>query len=214
MWGSAQAYFDAHRAALASAGIPLAARLEADGGVMCSYAGGVVRLALPDPDAPGGALRATLLAASLGLDVDEVVWLFGALLPRLVGHEIGHALRDEAGRMGADLWAEEQAADRVACHLARAFLDGPTRARVTATLAGVVARTGGLPEALAGYRLEARARLAPDLAAVPTARLPPLAAYRDFPTFLRVSVAWSYLDARLDPEDDLHAIHHDLLLAR
>lgn len=213
MWAEARDWFEAHRRTLAQAGIPLGARLASDGGLLCTYAGGMVRLALPDPELPGGALRAGLIASLLGLSVDEVVWLFRAQLPRLVAHEIGHALRDEAGRMGADLWAEEQAADRLACLLSRPHLDAATRATL-ATLLAVPARSlGGLGEALAAYRLAPAARALPELRDLPAAAPPRLAAYRDLSTFLRVSVAWSWLDLRLDPEDDLDDYRRDLLLA-
>ncbi|MFO0547553.1 MAG: hypothetical protein U0271_04140 [Polyangiaceae bacterium] len=183
----------------------------ADSGLLSTYSKGVVRLALPDPEAPGGAFRATLLAASLSLDEASVIWLFRALLPRLVAHEIGHALRDEAHATGPELWPEEQAADRLACLLSRPHLDAETRARA----ASILASTGlaGLGEALAGYRHKELAAAHPVFAAVTPTAMPAEAAYRDLPTFQRVSVAWAYLDLLLDPEDCLDDYRRDLLVA-
>lgn len=213
MWADAQRWFDVHRDALARAGVPLAARLEPDQGLLCSYAAGVVRLALPDPVLPGGALRAGLLAALLRLDVERVVWLFRALLPRLVAHEIGHALRAEAGRRDPDPWREEQAAERLACLLARPHLAPATRDALLELLAPIARALGGLGEALGSYRLAARACAHPGLADATPAAAPPLARYGELATFLRVSVAWTYFDLLLDPEDTLDAFRRDLLLA-
>lgn len=217
MWDEARDWFEAHRTTLASAGIRLAARLAADGGLLCTYASGMVRLALPDPALPGGALRAGMIASLMGLSIDEVIWLFRAQLPRLVAHEIGHALRDEAGRMGShpwpDPWAEEQAAERLACLLSRPHLDERTRAALATLLAGPARALGGLGEAVATHRLRDAAMRIPELSPLRGAIAPPAEAYRDLSTFLRVSVAWSWLDLRLDPEDTIDDYRRDLLLA-
>ncbi|HVV84362.1 MAG TPA: hypothetical protein VHE35_14945, partial [Kofleriaceae bacterium] len=157
MWADAERLFDAHRATLASAGVALHARLEADQGLLCSYADGVVRLALPDPALPGGALRAAMIAALLGLEPAAVTWMFRAQLARLVGHEIGHALRAEHGTTTADPWREEQAAERFADVLGRPHIDAATRRELRVVLAGVVARLGGLAEAAALHRAGGRA---------------------------------------------------------
>jgi len=213
MWREAERLFEAHRAALAGAGIQLRIRLEADHGILCSYANGVVRLALPDPALPGGALRAEMLSALLGIEVDRVVWLFRAQLARLVGHEIGHALRAEHATTSHDLWIEEQAAERFANVLCRPHISDATRVALRDLLAGVVERIGGLAEAAACHRAGIRARSLPEVIVLPPAPPPPVARYRDLPTFLRLAVAWGYLDLLLDEEDDLDACRTDLLLA-
>ena len=213
MWREAERLFDAHRTALGAAGMPLAARLEPDQGLLCSYSSGVVRLALPDPALPGGGLRALMLSSLLGLDVEAVVWLFRAQLARLVGHEIGHALRAEFGRAGSDPWIEEQAAERFADVLCRPHIPAAVRADLRALIAPVVARLGGLAEAAASHRHAARARALPEVAALPRTVAPDVALYRDLPTFVRLTVAWGYLDLLLDTEDDLDACRDQLLLA-
>ncbi|WP_437275226.1 hypothetical protein WME90_28735 [Sorangium sp. So ce375] len=73
MWDEARALFEAHRAALARAGIPLAARIEPDTGLMCTYSAGVIRLRvsvawgyldlLLDPEDDLDAFRSDLLLA-------------------------------------------------------------------------------------------------------------------------------------------------------
>jgi hypothetical protein len=211
MWPEAERLFGAHRAALAAVGIPLRARLEADRGLLCTYDRGVFRLALPDPSLPGGELRAQLLAALLGLDVEAVVWMFRAQLARLVGHEIGHALRDEHRTMTTAPWLEEQAAERFANVLCRDHISPSTRTALRLLLAGVVARLGGLAEAAALHR-NPRARTLPEVRSIPAAVPPSPTLYRDLPTFTRLAVAWGYLDLLLDEEDHLDACRTDLLL--
>lgn len=212
MWTRAERCFDGYREVLAREGLLVRARLRPDSGLLCSYRDGVIRLALPDPALPGGRLRATLLAGVLGLEVEVVVRLFYALLPRLVAHEIGHALRDEHGVTGDDPWVEEQAADRLACLLSRPYLAMSDRALASDLLAEVVDRLGGLDEALAGYRHRTLARRHPAFARVTPSALPPRALYRDLATFLRITVAWTYLDLLLDPGDSLDDYHRQTLL--
>jgi len=214
VWAEAEAWFEAHKRTLRGAGIELRARLMPDSGLMSSYANGVVRLALPDAETPAGALRRALFAATLRLSEREVGWLFGAMLPRLVAHEIGHALRDEAGRLGPDPWWEEQAADRMACLLSRPHLGPSVRARAVTMLEPVVDALGGLAEALAGYRHPDLAKGRGRLCSVRPTAVPDAARYRDFATFQRMSVAWSYLDLMLDPEDSFDDYRNDMLLAR
>lgn len=212
MWTRAERCFDAYREALGREGLTLRARLIPDSGLLCSYLDGVIRLALPDPELPGGRLRATLLAGVLGIDVDTVVRLFGALLPRLVAHEIGHALRDEHGATGDDPWSEEQAADRLACLLSRPHLAAADLTFAITLLGGVVDRLGGLDEALAGHRHRALARRHPILSTLTASAPPPRTLYRDLATFLRITVAWTYLDLVLDPEDSLDDYRRQTLL--
>ncbi len=213
MWSEASAWFERHRATLAVAGIPLAARLEPDGGLMCTYADGIIRLALPDPTQPGGQLRVALLAGLLGLEPEQVVWLFRTQLPRLVAHEIGHALRDEYGAAGSDLWTEERAAERLAWLLAHPHVPAATRRALLELIAPVALRLGGLAEGLGSYRLRERARELPELRGLSPVE-PTSESHRDLSTFLRVSVAWAYFDLLLEPEDNLDDYRTDLLVAR
>lgn len=213
MWADAERWFAHHKRTLAHAGIPLVARLEPDTGLMCTYAEGVVRLALPDPELTGGTLRASLLAGLLGIDVEKVVWLFRVQLPRLVAHEIGHALRDEAGQRDPDPWREEQAAERLACLLARPHVTAADRCALRELLGPIAHELGGIGEALGCYRLVDRALAIPEINLAAPGAAPPPDQYRDLPTFLRVSVAWGYFDLLLDPEDTLDAFRNDLLLA-
>jgi hypothetical protein len=217
MWPEAEACFAAHRARLRGHGVELRARLEPRAGVLCAYTPGVVGLALPTLDTPDGALRAALLGGLMGLAPAEVDGLFRALLPRLVAHEIGHALRAEAGLLGGDRRAEEQVADRLATLLARPLTADADRRRAAATLGGVTARLGGVDEAAALHRDAAAARAALGLgpvgaAAEARARERLQAEYfRDVEAYLRLTAAWAWIDLTLNLEDDLDAFRHDHL---
>lgn len=207
--------FAQHRATLAAAGIPLRAQLRPTHGMLSFYAEGVVHLAYPSDD-PGAALQTALLAAMAGLSEAELKALFDLLLPRLVAHEIGHALRDEAGRLGDDPLVEEQAAERFAELLSRPWLDAADRARAQATLAALTRRLGGTAGAAAIHRhaAVAAARLGlhadPEEAAAARAVIAAGAA-QDIAGWLRVAVAWAWLDLTLDLEDSLDDIRADLL---
>lgn len=218
MWSEVEACFSAQRARLAAQGLALGARLEPAAGLLCAYSGGVVRLSLPTLDDAAGRLRATMIATMMGASPAEVAWLFEALLPRLMGHEIGHALRDEAGLLGDDLRVEEQVADRLGALLAREVVPAADLRRARDFLGGVSARLGGLAEAAALHRhaREARERLGLEAPAeaVAEARLRLQRDYhRDLAAYLRVFVAWAFLDLTLDLEDDLDAFRRDHLAA-
>lgn len=155
----AAAWLGEHRRTLAAAGVPLRARMEPATGIYCTYANGAIHMSLPDVDDPVGALQAHLLAAWMGIEARTVTRLFRVMLPRLVAHEIGHALRDEAGRLSTDRLREEHAAERVATTLAHAAISGAERRWACALLWEVGARIGGLREAMLTHREPARARL-------------------------------------------------------
>lgn len=218
MWAEVEACFSAQRARLCTAGIPLAARLEPAPGLLCAYAEGAVRLALPTLDDPEGTLRATMIGALMGARPAEVAWLFEALLPRLVGHEIGHALRDEAGLLGEDVLVEEQVADRLGALLSREVVSAADRRRARALLGEASARLGGLAEAAALHRhaREAKARLGLE-ASIEGASLLRATLQRDYSrdvaTYLRVFVSWAFLDLTLDLDDNLDAFRRDHLSA-
>jgi hypothetical protein len=216
VWPEAELWFSAHRATLAGAGISLRAPLVPASGLLCAYTGGAVRLALPELATAEGRLRATLLGGLMGVSAAEVDALFRALLPRLVAHEIGHALRAEAGLLTDDVRHEEQVADRLGWILSRGRFDhGGARAR----LAPVVARLGGLAEAASLHR---HAALAWDRLGLRWTEAERTAAgerlqrdyFRDVDGYLRTTVAWAFLDLELSPEDNVHAFRRDHLVSR
>lgn len=218
MWADVEACFAAHRARLESRGIALAAELEPTPGLLCAYSAGVVRLALPAMDDAGGRLRATMIAAMMGETVGEVAWLFEALRPRLIAHEIGHALRDEAGLLGGDVRVEEQVADRLGVLLGHESVPRADRRRAHEMLRGVCARIGGLAEAAALHR---RAGEAADRLGLSASEEAIAAArtklqrdyYRDVSAYLRITAAWALIDLTLPMEDDLDDFRRDHLSA-
>jgi len=219
MWSEATACFAACRVRLGEHGVVLHTRLEPRSGILCAYTPGVVGLALPAMDTPNGALQATLLGGLMGLTPAAVVALFRILLPRLVAHEIGHALRAEAGLLGADRRLEEQVADRLATLLSRPQIAPEDRRRAARTLRQVSARLGGLDEAAALHRDATRARAQLGLEAVEAGTEARARAhlqteyFRDIAAYLRLTAAWAYIDLSLDLEDDLNAFRHDHLTA-
>lgn len=218
MWADAESCFATLRRELEAEGVTLRARVEVCEGLMCGYREGVVRLTLPELTTPEGSLRATMLGAMMGLGATEVAWLFHALLPRLVAHEIGHALRDEAGLLGTDLRAEEQIADRVATHFARTMIPERDRGRAKEMLGEVSSRLGGVPEAIALHRDAGSARRRFGLDATAQERERALAVlqrdyYRDVGAYLRLTVAWAWIDLTLDTQEDFDAIRRDCLAA-
>ena len=197
MWTEASALFEAMRAELRRQGTLLRAEVARADLSYCWYQQGVVHLSLPDPREAGGRLRYTLLGALLGLEADELAELTTALLPRIVAHEIGHALRDEQGMASADPVVEEQGADAIAGPLSAPWLDPAAMPRVKALLHRSVAHTGMLPCAAALHRDPAARRRAPppdpalrDLV-VRRFRAGPPAHFRER---LLVQHAWTWLD--------------------
>ena len=217
MWPEAEALFAAHRATLAASGLPLAARLEPVDGMLSAYTNGRVLLALPDPATEAGRLQALLLAGLLGVERARVTWLFRALLPRLVAHELGHALRAEAGLLGADVREEERVAERLAELLSRPLIAAGDRRRARDLLGGVVERFDGVAAAASLHRRapEARVALGLSASAADTARARDHLQshyHRDLTAYLRTSVVWAWIDLSLDcSEDSLDAFQRDHL---
>lgn len=213
MWSDALAWAERHKATLAAAGLPLHTPVRRSSSLLSALRGGVIELALPELSTPAGRLQATLLGGLMGESPEAVERLFTLLLPRLVAHELGHALRAEAGCLGGDPLAEEQVAERVACLLSRPFVD---RAAALAVLTPIADRLGGLEVAAALHRDadQLAALLGPpaDAAAV-TAAAESLRRdyYRDVHAYLRLTLAWTWLDLTLDREDTLDALRHDHL---
>lgn len=214
MWDEVEASAAAVRARLHAHGLPVRATVEPCEGLLCGYRDGVVRLALPSLATPEDALRAALLGAMMGVDAAEVAWLFRALLPRLVAHEFGHALRDEAGRLGTDVCVEEQVADRVATLVSAPMIADRDAARAAAMLASVTSRLGGVDEAAALHRHAAIARRqlglgAPDDVTARARETLQRTYWRDVHAYLRLTAAWAWLDLTLTPGDDFDALRRD-----
>lgn len=218
MWTEVSESAEAVRATLRAMGLDVRATVEPCEGLLCGYRHGVVRLALPSLASPEGALRATLLGSLMGLEERSVCWLFDALRPRLLAHEFGHALRDEAGLLGDDVCEEEQVADRVATFVGRTMIDAGDRSRAAAMLAEVTARLGGLDEAASLHRHANAARnrlglgVTPDVAARAAETLR-RDYWRDVHAYLRLTAAWAWLDLTLDEGDDVDALRRDHLRA-
>lgn len=216
MWTEARAWFATHRATLATAGIPLHATLVRGTGLYSAYVEGTVRLTLPDTETPEGLLQTLLLGGMMDMSEQEVVWLFHTLLPRLVAHEIGHALRAEAGQFGPDVLEEEQVADRLATLLSRSYLGPHERARLTTLLERVTRKLGGREEAASLHRHAGLARRqlglgATDEVAARTRSYLQATYHRDVTHYLRLSVSWAWLDLVLEVEDSLEAFRRDHL---
>jgi hypothetical protein len=112
-------------------------RLELGEGLMSSFDldTQVIRLSLPDLTKPMGRLQAMVLGSYLGCDDErEVELFFRAFVPRLVAHELGHSLRHRAGRFGADLWLEEQLANKLAVALTQRRMSHDERERARVVL--------------------------------------------------------------------------------
>lgn len=218
MWAEVEATAADVRRRMRDHGLDVRASIEPCEGLLCGYREGVVRLTLPTRASPEGALRATLLGAMMGVEADEVVWLFHALLPRLIAHEFGHALRDEAGLLGDDVCVEEQVADRVATLVSTPMISAGDASRAAAMLSRVTARLGGVNEAAALHRHAAIARQrlglgAPDDAAARARETLQRTYWRDVNAYLRLTSAWAWLDLTLNQDDDIDALRRDHLCA-
>lgn len=79
-----------------------------------------IYLSLPDVTQPLGMLQSLFFRQMLGCQDDaELDRLIRLVLPWLMAHEAGHALRHQAGRFGDDPWLEEQIANQFASALTR-----------------------------------------------------------------------------------------------
>lgn len=122
LFAFAQRCFDAFLLELKGYGLDVDPNLRLVGGEgMMSYFDrerGEIHLSVPDLTSPMGQLQALVLGSFLGCsDAKEVEAFFRGFVPRLVAHELGHSLRHRYGRFGADLWQEEQVANRLAAAL-------------------------------------------------------------------------------------------------
>lgn len=214
MWAEVEASVTAVRARLREHGLDVRATVEPCEGLLCGYRDGVVRLTLPTLSTPEGTLRATLLGAMMGVEGPEVAWLFRALLPRLIAHEFGHALRDEAGLLSGDVCVEEQVADRVATLVSAPMISARDTARAAEMLSFVTSRLGGANEAAALHRHAAIARQrlglgAPDDVTSRARDTLQHTYWRDVNAYLRLTSAWAWLDLTLNQRDDFDALRRD-----
>jgi hypothetical protein len=208
LWADAENYFAQYCQTLAAAGFAVQAKLVRCEGLLSAYTDGEVRLSLPDPNSAAGRLQGLMLSTMMGLSPRDLQWLFRALLPRLVAHEIGHALRAEAGLLGSDVRKEEQIADRLGELLSRQHLAAADRSRARSMLGEVAGRLGPLDAAAGLHRHAAQAAARIGLSIVPD-EVQRLGAhlqahyYRDIDVYLRVTVAWAFIDLTLCMEDSL-----------
>ncbi len=122
LFGLAERCFERFVAELRGYGLDVDPALRLVGGEgMLSYfdpAKAEIHVSLPDLSSPMGRLQGLVLGSLLGCaDVGEVETFFRSFVPRLVAHELGHALRHRAGKFGDDVWQEEQVANRLAAAL-------------------------------------------------------------------------------------------------
>jgi hypothetical protein len=74
-----------------------------------------IYLSVPGTRTASQELQTLLLGSLLSCsDLDELLRFWSLFTPRLIAHEMGHALRHHYGRFGADLWLEEQIANQFA----------------------------------------------------------------------------------------------------
>lgn len=187
MWPEVERAFARQVATLRDLGVQLDVRLH-PGTAMYSFTQGAdIYVAMPDTS-DRGQLQAALLGAVMGLTVDEVRTLALGSVERLIGHELGHALRQARGRFTDDVLEEERAADAVAQVLA------PRSPALEPLLAKAVAHGGRLSEAAALHRH--RDRLAPRFGPAPADAAETFRAtyHRDVHRFSHVMTAWTWLD--------------------
>lgn|GEM_PF-775788 len=122
-----------YRGKLAAHGLELPAdlKLVPSRGILCSYnrSNHELCLSVPDWNDPAAALYVMFMGGMFSAESEEALVRFLTLfVPRVVAHELGHALRDHAGLFGEDLWREEQIANELAVALQNHHLSPDDRA--------------------------------------------------------------------------------------
>jgi hypothetical protein len=196
------------RADLDAHGLAVRAPLRRGEGVLSGWRAGVVYVAPTSLDSPADALRATMHGAMMGLTPEAAAGLFRLMIPRVLGHELGHALRAERGLMGADPLAEEQEAERLGAILFRRHGTPAARAEAQATFRVMSERLGDVAVSVGLHRHAELASAQLGLRASPDAVRAAAASFRrdyysDFAGYLRRFAAWLWVDLSLDADGDL-----------
>jgi hypothetical protein len=176
--------------------------------VLSGWRDGVVYIAPTSLDTPGDALRATLHGTLMGLSPEAAARLFRVMIPRVLGHELGHALRAERGLMGRDRLVEESEAERLGAILFRRHCAPEARAEAREVFGAMSARLGEVAVSVGLHRHAARASAALGLRASPDAVREAAARfqrdyYADLGGYLRLFAAWQWVDLSLDADGDL-----------
>lgn len=208
VWSEVERVYARLKGELAAHGVSVGAPLVRGEGVLSGWRAGVVFIAPTSLETPGDALRATVHGAMMGLSPEAAARLFRAMIPRVVGHELGHAARAEAGLLTADHLAEETAAERLGAILMRRHTAPAALAEARETFAAMSARLGGQGVSAGLHRHAARARdalglHAPDDAVADAAARFQREYYTDFAAYLRLFATWQWIDLCLDADGDL-----------
>jgi len=113
--------------------VPPELRMHTRPGMLCTYDLGdrQIYLSLPDPTDPIGNLQLLVYRPMLGCETnEELAELIRLLIPRLIAHELGHALRHAYDMFGEDLWHEEQVANIMASAATQQLYSLEERARL------------------------------------------------------------------------------------
>ncbi len=145
---------------LAHHGIPLPRTLglERGDGMLCYYKAeaGTIYLSVPAPDDPKTPIYMMFMGSILSApDQESLERFLGLFVPRVVAHELGHAVRDQHGRFGTNLWEEEQIANQLAVALQNRQLTPDDRRFfqefVDRAMVALVQRVGSIDKARGSY---------------------------------------------------------------
>jgi hypothetical protein len=208
VWSEVEGTWARLRGELEAHGVRVAAPLVRGEGVLSGWREGVVYIAPTSLETPGDALRATVHGAMMGLSPEAAARLFRAMIPRVVGHELGHAARAAAGRLSADHLVEETAADRLGAILMRRHTAPAVLAEARETFAAMSTRLGAQGVSAGLHRHAAQAREALGLSAPDDAIADARARfqreyYSDVVAYLRLFATWQWIDLSLDADGDL-----------
>ncbi len=148
LFATAQSCFDGYLEVLHSYGIKTNPdmRLHRSKGMNSYYnlEDGQIYLALPSMQGGLARLQLLLVKSMFGTESNgDILELFQLLLPRIVAHELGHALRHQYDQFQKDnLWLEEQAANQLAMALIKRHMSPEQKARVRSVLADAIAKLG------------------------------------------------------------------------